>query len=101
MNNHNLAFLPRDTRDQSKETLALQKYNRVKGKSLKHILVDRFLNNYGYDKGPVTASAIVDDILDIIERYYAYHDSSFLKQGQMVWHAVPTDEYPKKGKSMA
>ncbi len=44
----------------------------------------RFLNNYGYDKGPITASAIVDDLLDIIEQYYVYHDSSFLMQGQMV-----------------
>ena len=101
MKNNKLAFLPRDNRDQSRETLALQKYNRVKGKSLKHILIDRFLNNYGYDKGPITASAIVDDLLDIIERYYVYHRSSFLKQGQMIWHAVPVDEYPKKGKSIA
>jgi uncharacterized protein DUF1670 len=101
MNNTKLTFLPRDTRDISKETLALRKYNRLKGKSLKHIILDRFLNNYGYDKGAVTAAAIVDDILAIVERYYVYHDHSFLKQGQMVWHAVPINEYPKKGKSMA
>jgi hypothetical protein len=74
---------------------------RMKGKSLKHILVDRFLNHYGYDKGAVTASAIVDDLLALIDQYYRYSDNSFLKQGQMVWIAVPVDEYPKKGKSMA
>ncbi|MGB9591021.1 MAG: DUF1670 domain-containing protein [Candidatus Kryptoniota bacterium] len=101
MNINKLTFLPRDTRNQSKETIALRKYNRLKGKSLKHIILDRFLNQYGYDKGPVTASAIVDDLLNIIEQYYVYHKSSFLKQGQMVWHAVPVDEYPKKGKPIA
>ena len=101
MNNHNLTFLPRNTIGQSKESIALRRYNRLKGKSLKHILLDRFMNNYGYDKGPITASAIVDDLLAIIEQYYRYNDNSFIKQGQMVWHAVPVDEYPKKGKKMA
>jgi hypothetical protein len=97
----NLAFLPRDTRDFSPHTLALREYWRIKGKSLKHILLDRFINNYGYDKGTVTASAIVDDLLALIEQFYRYSDNSFLKQGQMVWPAVPIDEYPKKGKSIA
>lgn len=101
MNNNKLAFLPRDNRNQSKEAIALQRYHRLKGKSLKHILLHRFMNNYGYDKGPITASAIVDDLLAIIEQYYRYNDNSFIKQGQMVWHAVPVDEYPKKGKKMA
>lgn len=97
----NLRFLPRDTRDFSRSALALREYKRIKGKSLKHILLDRFLNHYGYDKGAVTASAIIDDLLALIEHYYRYNDNSFLKQGQMVWHAVPVDEYPKKGKSIA
>jgi hypothetical protein len=97
----NLAFLPRDTRDFSPHALALREYKRIKGKSLKHILLDRFINNYGYDKGTVTASAIVDDLLALIEQFYRYSDNSFLKQGQMVWPAVPIDEYPKKGKSIA
>ena len=97
----NLAFLPRDTRDFSPESLALREYKRIKGKSLKHILLDRFINNYGYDKGTVTASAIVDDLLALIEQFYRYSDNSFLKQGQMVWPAVPVDEYPQKGKTIA
>jgi hypothetical protein len=97
----NLTFLPRDTRNHSPEILALREYKRIKGKSLKHILLDRFINNYGYDKGLVTASAIVDDLLALIEQFYRYSDNSFLKQGQMVWHAVPIDEYPRKGKSIA
>jgi hypothetical protein len=97
----NLRFLPRDQRDFSPPTIALNHYHRIKGKSLKHILLDRFLNHYGYDKGAVTASAIVDDLLTLVEHYYRFTDNSFLKAGQLVWHAVSIDEYPKKGKTMA
>ena len=97
----NLRFLPRNMSDFSPSTIAMREYKRMKGKSLKHIILDRFLNHYGYDKGAVTASAIIDDLLALIEQYYRYKDNSFLKQGQIVWHAVPVDEYPKKGKSLA
>lgn len=97
----NLHFLPRNTSDFSSGAIAERRYQRIKGKSLKHIVLDRFLNHYGYDKGAVTAAAIIDDLLALIEQYYRYTDNSFLKQGQMVWHAVPVDEYPKKGKSIA
>jgi len=97
----NLRFLPRNTSDFSPSAIAMREYKRMKGKSLKHIILDRFLNHYGYDKGAVTASAIIDDLLALIEQYYRYKDNSFLKPGQIVWHAVPVDEYPKKGKSMA
>jgi hypothetical protein len=97
----NLRFLPRDTSDFSPAAIALREFKRIKGKSLKHIVLDRFMNQYGYDKGVVTASAIVDDLLNLIEQYYRFKDNSFLKPGQIVWHAVPVDEYPKKGKSMA
>jgi len=97
----NLRFLPRNTSDFSPSAMALREYRRIKGKSLKHIILDRFLNHYGYDKGAVTASAIIDDLLALIEQYYRYNDNSFLKPGQIVWHAVPVDEYPRKGKSMA
>ena len=96
-----LKFMNRDIRDHSKEAIAERKFQRIKGKSLKNILLDRFLNNYGYDKGVITATAIIDDLLNIIENYYRFSDNSFIKSGQMVWHAVPTDEYPKKGKSIA
>lgn len=97
----NLKFINRDTRDQSKESIAERRYHRIKGKSLKNIILDRFINNYGYDKGTVTANAIVDDIITLIEQYYRYTDNSFIKAGQMVWHAVPLDEYPQRAKSMA
>jgi len=96
-----LKFISRDTRNHSKESMAIRRYHRIKGKSLKKILLDRFINHYGYDKGIITANAIVDNILTLIEQYYRYSDNSFLKHGQMVWHAVPIDEYPRKGKSIA
>lgn len=97
----NLRFLPRDPRDLSGPAFLQARYQRLKGKTLRRILLDRFLNQYGYDKGTVTASAIVDDLLALIEHYYRYTDNSFLKPGQMVWHAVPVDEYPQKGKTIA
>ena len=101
MINNNLKFIPRDTRDHSKESVAQRRYNRIKGKSLKNILLERFVNKYGYDKGVVTARAIVEDILLLVDTYYRYSDNSFIKSGQMVWHAVPVDEYPAKGKSIS
>lgn len=101
MNSKNLPFIPRDTRDFSSQSIALRRHLRMKGKSLKHILLDRFLNHYGYDKGAVTASAIIDDLLQLVEHYFRFTDNSFLKQGQMVWSCVPLDEFPAKGKSMA
>jgi len=101
MSEHNLKFIPRDTRDHSKESVAQKRFLRINGKTLKAILLDRFLNQYGYDKGTITANAIVDDILLLIDNYYRFTDNSLLKQGQMVWHAVPVDEFPKKGKSIA
>jgi hypothetical protein len=91
-----LKFMNRDMRNHCNESIAQRRHQRVKGKSLKNILLDRFLNNYGYDKGIITAAAIVDDILYIIENYYRYSDNSFIKNDQMVWHAVPVDELPKK-----
>jgi hypothetical protein len=101
MTANNLQFLPRDTRDHSTGAVAIRRYKRIKGKNLRQILLERFLNHYGYDKGAVTASAIVDDLLRLIDSYYRYTDNSLLKQGQIVWHAIPIDEYPAKGKSMA
>lgn len=100
MTHKNLPFIPRDTRDHAKPADDLRRYHRMKGKSLKHILLDRFLNHYGYDKGIVTANAIIEDLLNIMESFYRFTDNSFLKQGQLVWHAVPINEFPAKGKSM-
>ena len=98
---HNLKFINRDTRDHSQASMAHRRYQRINGKTLKNILLERFMNKYGYDKGIITATAIVDDILALIEQYYRYTDNSFIKPGQMVWHAVPIDEYPQRAKSIS
>ena len=90
-----------------------KKFRRINDKSLRQLLIHRFINSYGYDKGEVTAAAIVDDIVKIIEDYFlialpleklATEDQlpneRMLSYGQLVWMAVPIDEYPQKGKSI-
>ena len=90
-----------------------KKFRRINDKSLRQLLIHRFINSYGYDKGEVTAKAIVDDIVKTIEDYFLIalpHDKlasgeqlpneRMLSYGQLVWMAVPIDEYPQKGKSI-
>ena len=90
-----------------------KKFRRINDKSLRQLLIHRFINSYGYDKGEVTASAIVDDIMKTIEDYFVITlpleklatadqipDERMLSYGQLVWMAVPIDEYPQKGKSI-
>lgn len=90
-----------------------KKFRRINDKSLRQLLIHRFLNAYGYDKGEVTAKAIVDDILQTIEHYFVVAkplqlmaegkippDEYYLRYGQLVWMAVPVDEFPQRGKSI-
>ncbi len=73
--------------------------------SLHQLLLYRFLNQYEYDKGPITAKAIVDDILGLIDQYFLLSplsdDLHHLHYGQLVWIAVPVDEYPGRAKPLA
>jgi len=89
----------------TKEQIQLKKMRRLKSKSLRQLLLYRFLNHYGYDKGEITAIAIIDDILKLIDEYFLVssidQDLHHIHYGQLVWMAVPVDEYPKKGKSIA
>ena len=91
-----------------------KKFRRINDKSLRQLLIHRFINSYGYDKGEVTAKAIVDDIVKTIEDYFLIAlpldklasgeqlpNERMLSYGQLVWMAVPIDEYPQKGKSIA
>lgn len=93
------------TKPLTKEQVQLKKMHRLQNKSLHQHLLYRFLNHYGYDKGSVTANAIVEDILRLIEDFYLVSsldaDLHYLHTGQLVWMAVPTDEYPGRGKSIA
>ena len=91
-----------------------KKFRRINDKSLRQLLIHRFLNDYGYDKGEVTATAIVDDILKTVEDYFvitlpleklatgdpSLPEERYLSYGHLVWMAVPLDEYPERGKSI-
>jgi len=89
----------------TKEQVQLKKLRRLKDKSLKSHLLYRFLNNYGFDKGEVIASAIINDILEFIEEYFLVssikNNETFINYGDLVWMAVPVDEYPQRGKAIA
>ncbi len=97
----------------TKHEVNLKKFRRINDKSLRQHLIHKFLNSYGYDKGEVTAQAIVDDILKTIEHYFVVRkpleqmaqgkpppDERYLRYGQLVWMAVPVDEFPGRGKSI-
>ncbi len=90
-----------------------KKFRRINDKSLRQLLIHRFLNDYGYDKGEVTATAIVEDILKTVEAYFVITlpleklatgdevpEERYLRYGQLVWMAVPIDEYPERGKAI-
>jgi predicted transcriptional regulator len=89
----------------TKEQIQLKKYRRLKDKSLEQLLLNRFLNNYGYEKGEITAKAIINDILKLIDDYFLVStlddDQHHIHAGQLVYMAVPVDEYPKRGKAIA
>jgi hypothetical protein len=89
----------------TKEQIQLKKYRRLKDKSLEQLLLNRFLNNYGYEKGEITAKAIIGDILKLIDDYFLVStlddDQHHIHSGQLVYMAVPVDEYPKRGKAIA
>ncbi|MBC8230201.1 DUF1670 domain-containing protein [bacterium] len=97
----------------TRDEVNAKKFRRINDKSLRQLLIHRFINAYGYDKGEVTAKAIVDDILQTIEHYFVIAkplqlmaegktppDDYSLRYGQLVWMAVPIDEYPQRGKSI-
>jgi len=89
----------------TKEQIQLKKMRRLRDKNLRQLLLYRFLNHYGYDKGEVTANAIIDDILLLIDDYFLVSsidsDLHHIHYGQLVWMAVPLDEYPQRAKSIA
>lgn len=89
----------------TKEQIQLKKFKRLKAKSLEQLLLYRFLNHYGYDKGEVVARTIIKDILELIDDYFLVSslddDLHHIHYGQLVWMAVPADEYPARGKNLA
>ena len=89
----------------TKEQAQLKKARRIKDKNLRQILLYRFLNHYGYDKGEITAKAIIDDMLELIEEYFlvstAEDDLHHIHYGELVWMAVPVDERPHRKRPIA
>jgi hypothetical protein len=89
----------------TKEQIQLKKFRRLSDKSLEQHLLYRFMNNYGYDRGEITARAIISDILQLIDHYFLVStiddNLHHINYGQLVWMAIPVDEFPKRGKSIA
>jgi hypothetical protein len=89
----------------TREDVNLKKFKRINGKSLRHLLLYRFLHQYGYDKGEVTAGAIVEDIIRLIESYFIIAkpdaDGLFINYGKLVWMAVDVGDRPKRYQTIA
>jgi predicted transcriptional regulator len=89
----------------TKEQAQLKKARRIKDKNLRQVILYRFLNHYGYDKGEITAKAIIDDMLELIEEYFlvstAEDDLHHIHCGELVWMAIPVDERPHRKRSIA
>lgn len=89
----------------TKEAINLKKFHRINNKSLRQLLLYRFLHHYGYDKGEVTAQAIVDDILQLIEGYFLVakpdREGLFINYGKLVWMAVDIEDRPKRYQSIS
>lgn len=89
----------------TKAQIQAKKMRRLKDKNLQQLLLYRFLNHYGYDKGEITAKAIINDIIKLIDNYYIVStlddDQHHINHGQLVYMAVPVDEFPKRGKAIA
>jgi len=91
----------RNYRPMTTEEIKYKKFRRLHDKSLEQVLLHRFLDQYGYDKGEVTAKAIISDLLQLIERHFLVtrpdENGVLLKYGQMAWPAVPIEERPQRG----
>ena len=71
-------------------------YQRIQAKSLKNMLLHKFLNQYRYEKGKITASAIVEDIISLVKSYFKKVDT--LESGKLIWLACALNDVPKRGK---
>ncbi|MBK9091789.1 MAG: hypothetical protein IPM84_03255 [Anaerolineae bacterium] len=60
-------------------------------RSLHQQLLHKFLNEYGYERGPVVAHAIIADILTLVEQAYA----TDLPPRHVYWPAVAVASGPR------
>lgn len=73
-------------------------HKRMSSKSLKAMLLYKFLNEYGYSNGRVTAQAIVEDIIKLVETYFVHQQH--LKIGEMLWVASVKGQAQFYGKNI-
>jgi hypothetical protein len=72
---------------------------RLAGRTLPSLLRYKFLHEYGYDKGAVVVTAIVDDICNVVRNYFTTAEQ--LEPGQMMYYCPAATERAAKGKTMA
>jgi len=72
--------------------------SRLKKRDLNQLLLSKFINEYGYEKGKVAALALVRDIIETVESYYVKSD--FLRPGEIIWSAACKDERHGQGKTL-
>jgi hypothetical protein len=77
----------------------LRDYRRLARRNLASLLRYKFLNEYGYDKGPVVVEAIVADLCELIRRWVIRPGD--LEPGQFVYPAPAATERPSQGKTIA
>jgi hypothetical protein len=77
----------------------LRTYQRLARRDLASLLRYKFLNEYGYDKGPVVVEAIVADLCQLIRSWVLRPGD--LEPGQLVYPAPAASERPSKGKTIA
>jgi hypothetical protein len=77
----------------------LRTYRRLARRDLASLLRYKFLNEYGYDKGPVVVEAIVADLCQLIRGWVLRPGE--LEPGQLVYPAPAASERPSKGKTIA
>ena len=71
---------------------------RLRRRTLPSLLRYKFLHEYGYDKGAVVVSAIVDDICGVVRHYYARPGD--LEPGQLIYNAPAVTERGRRGKTI-
>lgn len=74
-----------------------QHYDCIKYKSLSSVLLYKFMNEYGFQKGEVVAKVIVEDILKLVDKFYSSLDR--LKPGKILWFVAGKESYPGRGKT--
>ena len=71
---------------------------RLSARSLKSLLIYKFLHEYGYEKGRIVVEAIVNDIINLIEKFYLSPEK--ITFGQMLWLSADKDELHRQGKTI-